>query len=257
MESENAKSLDIYGVVIDQNGEPVAGAKIRGAIGYNNGPVSSSGVFRYTESDSQGRFNFQGIHGAGIGIWPTKDGYYYNPKLPSTTRPDDLLPDPNNPIVFKMWKLRGKEPLVSSSMQFTIPFDGTTTALDLVAQKQDANGEVRVVMVRSPSQVKRSGQKFDWNIKIEMVQGGVMAIGDAYPYWAPENGYVPSFQLNVSSNDVPWRSTMTQDFYIKNSQGHFGRLRIIVHAALTPVRIKFDFWLNQSGSQNLETDLSK
>ena len=257
MESENAKSLDLYGLVVDQHGEPVAGAKIRGAIGYNNGPVSSGGEFRYTESDSEGRFNFLGIHGAGIGIWPTKDGYYYNPKLPSTTRPDDYVPDPSNPLKFVMWKLRGEEPIVGSSMEFKIPFDGTTTALNLIAQKQDANGDVQVVMSRSPTQVKRSGQKFDWDFKIAMVQGGLIAKEDPYPYWAPESGYVPSFQINVSSNNVPWRSTLTQNFYIKNSQGQFGRLQITIYAALTPARIKFDFWLNQSGSQNLEPDFSQ
>jgi hypothetical protein len=251
---ENKKSLDIYGKVVDQYGNPVAGARVRGGIGFNVSFVKSGGEYRYTETDFDGRFQFLGIHGVGIGIWPQKEGYFYNLKQPSQ-RPDNYQPDPNNPVVFKMWKLRGAEPLVSSSIDAKIPHDGTSVNFDMATGKESADGNLRISLVRSPSEVRRSGHTFDWALKIEMLQGGLVAENDAYPYWAPDSGYMSTFEISMSSNNPTWFSKLAQSFYIKNAQGQYGRMQAIVYSALTPARAKIDFTVNPSGSQNLEPDI--
>ena len=70
--------------------------------------VESGGEFRYTKTDSQGCFHFLHIRGAGIGILPQKEGYFYNQRLLSG-RPKDYSPDPSNPLIFTMWKIHGPE----------------------------------------------------------------------------------------------------------------------------------------------------
>ena len=50
---------------------------------------------------------------------------------------------------------------------------------------------------------------------------------------------------------------MEETFYIKNSLRQYERMRVNVYTALTPARIKFDLFLNPSGSQNLEFDPAK
>jgi hypothetical protein len=107
-------------------------------------------------------------------------------------------------------------------------------------------------LVRSPLEVRRGKDKFDWTVKVEMLNGGLVKENDPYPYWAPENGYQPAFEFNVSSNNVPWHSTLDEKFYIKTSQGKYGRMQFGISSALTPARIEIDFTINPSGSQNLE-----
>src|SRR5581483_9628808 len=55
-----------------------------------------------------------------VGIWPQKEGYLYDLKLPSR-RPDNYQADPNNPVVFTMWKIRGAEPIIHTKFQSTVP----------------------------------------------------------------------------------------------------------------------------------------
>jgi hypothetical protein len=156
-----------------------------------------------------------------------------------------------------MWKLRGAEPIKCVTVESHIPFDGTPIGFDTTTGKENPNGDLQVTLSRLPLQVRRSGQKFDWGIRIKILHGGLVAEDDAYPYWAPINGYQPFFEYNISSNDIPWHSTLTQNFYIKNSQGQFGRMQMDAYASVTPSGIKFDLWMNPSGSQNLEFDPTK
>jgi len=249
--AENKKSLDVYGKVVDQNGQPVTGASVRGDVTLNTGYMSNKDEVHVTETDADGRFSFLGLNGTGLGIWPQKDGYIYDLKLPSK-RPDSYQPDPNNPIILTMWKSSGTSNLVSFSFGYTIPFDGTPTSIDIATEKKATNGDLQITLLRSPLEVPRGGQKFDWTAKIEMIHGGLVAENDSYPYWAPENGYQPSSEFDMSSNSVPWRSTMAQDFYIRSSHGQYGRMKITIYANLSPARVRFDFWINSAGSQNLE-----
>jgi len=262
MEEENRKSLDLYGVVVDQYGKPVVGAKIRGAIGYNNGPVSSSGEFRYTETDTEGRFNFLGIHGAGIGIWPTRDGYYYNPKLPSTTRPDDYSSDPSNPLKLVMWKLKGAEPMKHISFESRVPYDGTSVGFNLQTGKKttDDSGGLQVSLLRSPQQIAPGLLRpYDWQVKIALANGGIIEVADLYPYQATEGGYQALFETTMSSNSVPWQAEFSRNFYIKNAQGQYGFLRVDIstNSKRLDTGIKVEASINPSGSRNLEPDFLK
>lgn len=252
---ENKKSLDFYGRVIDQYGQPVVGAKVKGGVLLNVNFVKSGGEVHYTETDQLGYFNFLGLHGVNLGIRPEKEGYMYV-KL-SFERPENYKPDPKSPITITMWKLRGAEPMRHINAESRIPFDGTPATFDMVTGKPNPNGDLQITLLRSPLDVRRSGQKFDWLVKVEILNGGIVEENDPYPYWAPESGYQPFFQFGMSSNNVPWDSTITQNFYIKNFQSQYGRMQIKPYASATPAGIKIDLWLNPSGSQNLEFDPAK
>jgi hypothetical protein len=245
------QNLDLYGKVIDQYGQPVSGAKIQGDVVISEGFMHQRDEVHLTQTDEGGNFSYLGFNGSGLGIWPQKAGYFYNLKLPSK-RPSNYNPDPNNPVIFTIWKLRGAEPLISYSIDSKIPFDGTPVTFDIASQKIDNNGDFRVSLKRSPLMVRRSGEGFDWNLKVEMIHGGLEGENDPYPYWAPDNGYNSFFIIDMSSNNVAWYSHVTEDFYIKNAAGQYGLMHANIYTALTPVRVQFDFTFNPSGSQNLE-----
>ena len=244
-------NLDIYGRVIDQYGQPVVGAKIQGDVVVRLGFMQQNDTVHLTQTDEGGNFSFLGFNGTGLGIWPQKVGYFYNLKLPSK-RPDNYTPNPDNPVVFTMWKLHGPEQLVSSSLDAKIPFDGTPARFDIASGQQSANGDLQITLIRSPLAVQRGRDIFNWTVGIEILGGGVLPQNDPYPYWAPENGYQPSYEFDMSSNNLPWSSSLDCDFYIKNAHGQYGVMEAKVYTALTPARIQFNFTLNPSGSQNLE-----
>jgi hypothetical protein len=251
---QNKKPQDIYGKVIDQDGTPVSGAIVEGKIMVYTGYMHSSYQKLSTETDADGRFSFIGIHGAKLGIWPKLDGYFYNLKQPSK-RPDDYQPDPNNPVVFHMWKIHGAEPLVGKNIESSVPLDGTPATFDLATGKKSANGDVQITMTRFPLQ-RPPGlvHPYDWHVKIEMTGGGLMPESDAYQYRAPDTGYQPSWSFEMSSNNVPWKNQLEQDFYIQDSKGKYGHMHVDLtttsKSAETGITIQTT--LNPSGSKNLE-----
>ena len=245
------KSMDIYGKVVDQYGQPVARAKVQGALTITLGFMSENVEYYSTETDANGRFSFLGLNGSSLGIHPQRDGYLYYLKLPPQ-RPNNYQPDPNNPVVFDMWKLHGPETLVGQAIDAKIPHDGTPVIFDMATGKESPIGDLQITLTRLPLEVRRSGQGFDWSFKVQMLHGGLFPEDDSYPYWAPENGYEQAYEFNASSNDVSWDSRLTKFFYIRTSGGQYGRMQTDVSASLTPARIVLNFTINPSGSQNLE-----
>lgn len=250
---KNRQSQDFYGKVINQYGEPVPDASVTGTTEMITGLGDDSTPRTYkTESDAEGLFQFTGIWGWQFNVSIEKNGYVLNPRGRGYNGPVGGKTSPDNRGVFTMWKLRGPEPLATLSIDAKIPFDGNPATFDMKTGKASPDGDLRITLSRFPLEVRRSGQGFDWTVKIELLQGGLIAENDSYPYWAPEDGYEPFFAFSVSSNDIPWQSTFTQNFYIRDSQGQYGRMQANVYTALTPARIQFNLAINPSGSQNLE-----
>jgi hypothetical protein len=252
----NVQNQDFYGRVVDQYGNPVVSATIKGTI-MLDGLNATKEEIHETQSDSSGLFQFAGLHGASLGVTTRKQGYEMGARGEGYKSPIGQKSSPYDRATFTMWKLHGAEPMKHIASESRIPFNGTSATFDTVTGKQSPNGDLQITLLRFPLEVGRSGQKFDWSVKIEILHGEIMTEDTPYPYWAPESGYQPFFQFNMSSNNVPWDSKITQNFYIKNSQGQFGRMQMNVYASATPAGIKFDLWINPSGSQNLELDPAK
>jgi hypothetical protein len=154
-----------------------------------------------------------------------------------------------------MWKISGSEPLTGYNVESSIPYDGTPAQFDLKTGKKTSNGDLRITLSRYPLQIPPGLiHPYDWAVKIELAGGGLIEENDPYPYLAPATGYQSSFDFNMSSNNVPWKSELQQDFYVKSSQGQYGRMRmdIITTSKRPETGISIQFTINPSGSQNLE-----
>lgn len=252
--AKNKANQEIFAKVIDQYGQPVVGADVTGHLILLQGLDSDEKVMNYkTQTDGAGLFQFTGLTGADLGVTVSKIGYLIGGHGEGYKAPVGGKSLPDDRIVFTMWKLHvPAEPLTGQSIDAEIPHDGTSTTFNTATGKESANGDLRVTLIRSPLEVRRGRDKFDWSVKIEMLQGGLIEENDPYDYWAPETGYQPTFEFNVSSNNVPWRSELENKFYIKTSQGQYGRMQFGVYSALTPARLQIEFTINPSGSQNLE-----
>jgi hypothetical protein len=253
--------IHFYGRAVDQNGEPVGNAKVTldvvttrlGGYGDDSKPMT-------LQTGQDGKFQVTGVTGYSLdNIWIEKEGYQLSPK---TIRSylfgihPDYKPDPANPVVFKMWQLAGKEPLVGSAWHGRIPGDGGVERFDLNTGKQSANGELEITCTRSPLNSPPPGNgHFDYKFQIAVVGGGIQPTDDEFDYRTPENGYLPSFTFGQKTDDPKWdvRIPIPKDYYIKTADGHYGRLHVEWYAAQgSPAHLEWDCSINPSGSRNLE-----
>ena len=256
MWSENHKSLDFYGKIVDQNNRPVEGVKVRAGVGTIESVTKSGGKDYYTVSDADGRFSFTGIKGAGCGYWLTKDGYEFNRRLPCSSRPKEYVPDPDRPVVFPIWKLYGRIPLVHRSFDSRVPYDGRSAIFDIYAGRKASDGDLQITLTRNPVQITRGREHFDWSVQIKVIGGGLIECSDVYPYEAPVSGYLPEFTFGVLKDSEKWTQRLERTFYVRTRGGNFGRIYIdLTTDSEKPegTGIGVETFMSPSGSRNLES----
>ena len=241
----NSKRIDFYGKVVDQHGQPIAGVHVKGSILLVVSPISSANKEVVTETDSEGKFQFVGLHGADFGLILQKAGYESNGRSKWSAA---YKPDPNNPVVYTLWKLKGAEPIVHTQLDSRIPYDGVTAAFDLLSGKKTAAGDLRVTLERSPLRVKRGVDHFDWNVRIEMAGGGFVETTEAYQYLAPDAGYQPALVFAQAKNDPEWTQRLTKTFYLRTAEGQYGRVVVdlTMDSARADTGISIETWINAS-----------
>jgi hypothetical protein len=254
MGGENSRSLDFYGVVVDQSGSPVSNVLVTAKVGTYEGFSSGGGEDYTTKTDRNGRFSFTGIRGAGVGFLLELKGYEYNQRLPSSTRPSDYVPDPSKPVIFRMWKLQGPVPMLDTRMTVGIPCDGTPVSFDLATGRK--GGDLVVSLVRNPLHIDRKN-RFDWTLTIAIRNGGLIAVTDPYPNEAPANGYAPSISVTEKATDEAWNREFSNSYYFQgNNGGSYGLIDIDVYTDFEPppTALGVEIFMNPSGSRNLESD---
>jgi len=260
--SQNAQAQDFYGKVIDQHGQPVAGATALGTLLWIQGvDVGEKKEQHATQTDQNGEFQFTGFHASRLAVAVTKEGYemgrspgvYQAPNTENKTAPAERA-------IFHMWKLKGAEPMRAYSISTAIPCDGTPTSYNLLTgEKVSGGGDLVIRLVRTPVDINR-GKPFDWSVTLEIARGGLMEMSDLYPNEAPADGYQPSITINMSSDMKNWQAALTRSFYFKSRDGqNYGRLAINIQADFQPppTYIGAEVHVNPSGSRNLEFDPAK
>ena len=254
--ASNSKALDFYGKVVDQEGSPVAGVKIKAGVGLVINFERSGGKDYYTETDAHGRFSFIGIHGSGVGFTLTKEGYFYNQRLPVTSRPKDYVPDPDNPVIFPIWKLKGAEPMVHVEAHCGLAVDGSPMSFDLLTGKKTNGGDLVIRLVRNPVNIDRS-KPFDWTLTLQINGGGLISVGTIYTNEAPVEGYKSSVTVSMSASEKNWSPSLVQTYFFKARNGQvYGRItaNLMANYQPAPTHFEFEVYANPSGSRNLEFD---
>lgn len=245
---QDNQAQDFYGKVIDQYGQPVAGADVTVEI---NLMIGRGGTQR-TQTDANGFFQFTGLRGRSLNITPEKKGYLLSQHglgLKGLNGPET---GPTNRTVYSMWKLGGAEPLDGLKRNYRIPRDGTPVSIDLAtgATKVGENGNL-VVRCWTQDVGKRSGEKYDWRCLITVPGGGVVPINEEFPFQAPESGYVLTSEITMPANRTNWTSDVDLKFYYRLADGHYGRMTFSMIAGGDHFCM-IDSVMNPSGSRNLE-----
>ncbi len=196
----NDKDIDFYGKVVDQNGNVIPDVKVTGSAIYNSD--RGSGVQeKHTTTDAKGYFEFHGLKGRSFDYHLEKTGYETMPDpdvsfdftelVPANKR---FHPDPKNPVVLKMWKLHGAEPMIKGSKHLEVIPDGKPIHFDLQTAKVVEDGGDIILSLQHdhlPRGIAVSG--WPWKGEIAAVDGGFFAskLRLTGMYSAPESGYVP------------------------------------------------------------------
>jgi hypothetical protein len=258
---QHNQAQNIYGKVIDQNGQPVAQVDVTAGLMVLdlNKPYLERPENHKTQTDTNGLFEFTGLRGSGLGASVSKQGYEINGA--GMKGAVGQQSSPTDRVTFTMWKLRGAEPMISSRFDSRVPYDGTSATFNLETARKVTNGvsDLRITLLRTPLKIRRGRDRYDWTAKIEIINGGLLEERDAYPNFAPKDGYQSSFNFSMSSNSVPWNGELSRKFYFKSAKEQYGRLSIDLStdSERPETGVTIAAWLNPSGSQNLEIDQSK
>jgi hypothetical protein len=258
----NDVDIIFYGRLEDQFGHAVGNSLIKFEVPFNNG--NSVGVHRGTiVADGTGCFTISGYKGKSLSVVPLKTGYalasltgggIYSYLWPESQR---AHPDPNNPVVIKMWKLQGAEPLASIDKEYTIPYTDRPLFFDLIAGRiVPAAGDIKLTVNRPEGEVSEHNRQ-EWSIDLEAIGGGLIEFPDkewVVSYAAPENGYQPrgTFKNNSGPN------SLILGLFVKSRNGQvYSKLGLSIRINNLPdglMYIKFGGVANTNWSRNWEGD---
>lgn len=258
IQSQNAP-IEFYGKVIDQDSNPVPGAKISIGIRHWTMPdpvvllAGSKTINLEQISDVNGRFEFHGATGDGFGVGITKDGYELEQNKygsgPTAGSSDE-------PVIFKMWSTNIHEKLITGGKSFDIVPDGRPYFVNLTDDTISESGEGDLkVWIQYTNQIV-PGQLYDWSARIEVINGGLLEkpLGTAM-FEAPPDGYVPAFQLSGQIKGGQRGDTGERQFYLKlKNDQEYGQMSIGLYAPFndqTPGLIRLSYAINPSGSRIL------
>jgi hypothetical protein len=260
--------ITFYGKVVDQFGNPVVAANIRGNVEISRKWMEQKWEEHYTTTDRGGQFQFSGLHGQNFVVSPQKDGYEYKSNNVAfaysalTPEKERHRPDPAAPVVFRMWKQQGAEPLISGEKFFGIKADGTPFTIDLVkGQKTEGRGGDGdlIVAISQPPQIV-TGQRFDWSFNVEAIGGGLVEAPEPqYLNEAPAEGYQSGISQELRGANREWSEVVRKTFFLKSRNGNqFARVIAEVHANYQGAAVfSLRYLVNPSGSRNLEYDPTK
>jgi hypothetical protein len=89
---------------------------------------------------------------------------------------------------------------------------------------------------------------------LEGANGGLLETNEEFPYFAPETGYKPRFEMQLDAANPEWTPLVKKQFFIRSRGGQlYGRILIEVHAIYNVhSAVEVNYTLNPAGSRDLQ-----
>jgi hypothetical protein len=263
---ENYKPQDFYGKVIDQDGKPLGDVRANAEITLNDGGYGGTNQKKYsTSTDSDGLFEFTGLHGAGLSVTISKPGYENEWRNDAYKGPDGGRATSTDRTIYRMWSTNIHEALITGTKKFEIVPDGRPYLISVKdgTISEHESGDLKV-WVQYTNQVVQ-GRLYDWSAGIEVINGGLWELPRVYNgfvdlgyvpmFTAPANGYVPSFNYKAQIKGGQSGEIGNRFFYLRLNGGkEYGKMGINLFAPygrLHPGLVCISYAINPSGSRIL------
>ena len=252
--------IEFYGKVVDQFGQPVSDAEVELNWTTVIGPIPDPKKSIY--SDTDGRFEVNGIQGKRLWIAVSKKGYLYSSnsvasfEFAAFYENNFHVPDPNNPVLFHLHKLLGAEPMYQYQANSEIMFGGSPVFIDVATGKFAQNGDFAFSLRLDG----RSEKEPDYTLQLQARNNaGFVLTNERFPFDAPVSGYQNLMFIHQKAGETNYNSRQSFHFYAKTHDGKYG----VVWFEVTVPRIgdvascNATIRYNPSGSRNLEFDQNK
>ncbi len=265
-------SINLYGKVIDQHGDPVVGATVN-LTPVDRAFADQSKSRTIVVTDSSGLFSVTDKVGSAIGVRAYKEGYMTYPGLPgqplSGTTVDYAFQaeggkrysNPSTPLILTLLKVGPVDPVFYvKNVTWGLALDGTPRKIALDSEKGKGSHiiefRLRSDWTTLPNTNERYGMIYDWNFEAKIPGGGFVQVDSDYKFEAPETGYQESIQFGslASLPKDKWTRSIKRRFFVKFADGSFGRIFLDVDAG-SDGPLNMTSWLNlKPGSRNLSSN---
>jgi hypothetical protein len=266
--------INFWGKVVDQNGNPIAGATATFSLPSSSFSEDEDSTTKIVVlSDANGLFSLIGKTGAGISVWVSKEGYYSVPdeadagfldyfrksKYPQTSfnRAGTWQPFPTEqqPTIFTLTK-KGQPAanLIHKFIRVPIPKDGTPVDIDLTQGRIAPAGQGDLqVQTWVTDNGKDVVHPFAWKCLVKVLGGGLQARAGKLDFHAPSSGYQPQEQVAMGKDDEHWKKGMHKQYFLQLSSNRYARVRFeMVNGGNNLLNL--DYFLNPTpGDTNLES----
>lgn len=268
-------SINLYGKVVDQHGDPVVGATV------NLSPVDGAFADQshsktIAVTDNNGLFSVTDKVGSAIGVRASKDGYMSYPGLPgqplSGTTVDYAFQaeggkrysNPSTPLILTLLKIGSVDPVFYvKAKRWRLALDNTPRRIALDSEDGKGNHSIEFRLKSDwttlPNTNERYGMIYDWSFEAKIPGGGFVQVDSDYKFEAPETGYQESIQLGslASLPKEEWKRSMQRRYFVKFPDGSYGRIFLNLNAGTDAESgpLNMTSWLNlKLGSRNLSSN---
>ena len=209
--------LDFWGVVLDHDtGLPLGG--VQASFTWTDDSRSGNGQAALM-SDLNGKFALLGKHGKRLLMEVGKPGYYWvyghSTGTYEYSTPWDGGPyrgDPTRPEVFRLKQAGKLELLWVLPLSLHRPKPDKPVVLELDRIKLQTNGQLRVERETTNSPV----------LRITLLDGGLRATDELFPFLAPEEGYSQTVEVPVPVG----QTGVTHVYYRRGDPLRYGRIEL-------------------------------
>jgi hypothetical protein len=264
IESAYGARIEFYGNAQDQDGQPIAGAKVQYSALEK---FWEPGTKYESITDGNGAFSITNIRGAALSVRISKEGYdsIYNRSngsfafgVPYDSQRDRPAPTKDHPAIFVLRRKFVAEPLFVVDRDILLSKDGSPTEVSLRSGKVvEANrGDIKIECWTF-DQTRDAGGHYEWRARLSVPGGGLVERNETeLAFEAPEDGYRPVLDIRTPQTSARWRRDHDSQYWLKLKDGTYSRMRFRIttgggHFATISA------YTNPSGSRNLEFDKSK
>lgn len=258
--------IDYHGRVIDQQGQPVAGAEISfstfdHALTPFEFPFLGWSKHSPVTTGPDGRFALTGVKGAALYFrlakkgWKTvgSENHYIRYADMWTYRNDHAIPSAEAPREFVMTPGALDDHFLVESGAIRLPADGTEMALrlDRLTPYGVEPHEAQLVIGCDVGPRQPNG-RWNWQCRVRMPEGsGVQFRHDLVVAQAPPNGYLPVLEFGQLADADRWDHRGERFLYVKlGEKPQFGHLAVRVRTA-GELYVVLDGMVNATGSREL------